>query len=241
MSVRIHIVHLYAQEMNIYGDTGNRIILAHRLECRGYQVQVSMVGVGDKLPDDAHIVLGGGGQDKGQEVVSADLHQKTNALIELRDRGVPMLMICGMYQLFGAYFRTQDGIELPGASIVDAYTVASGKRLVGNVVAESEFGTLVGYENHSGRTYVGEGAQPLARVVQGGGNNGQDGYEGLRQQNIIGTYMHGPVLAKSPKLADWLLQKAIQSATGSAPELNELPNLDTLAREAADVARRRPR
>lgn len=241
MTKQIHIVHLYAAEMNIYGDTGNRIILCQRLVRRGFNVHVSFVGIGDEIPTDANLILGGGGQDKGQEAVSADLSNKATILESLRDRGVPMLMICGMYQLFGEYFLTQNGVKLPGIGIVDAYTEASGERLVGNVVASSEFGELVGYENHSGRTYLGKQAHALAIVSQGGGNNGHDNTEGLVQQNIICTYMHGPILAKNPAVADWLLEKAITSAGYKDTSLRVLRDIDEVARKAANIAKRRPR
>ncbi len=241
MKKQLHIVHLYAAEMNIYGDTGNRIILQQRLLRRGFNVHVSVVGVGDDIPSDANLILGGGGQDKGQEAVSADLMQKSADLHRLRDAGVPMLMICGMYQLFGAYFLTQENKEVPGIGLVDAHTVASGERLVGNIVTQSMHGELIGYENHSGRTYLGQQARPLATVLQGGGNNGKDHTEGLIQQNIIGTYMHGPVLSKCPKLADWLLEQAILCAGYEKTVLEPLKDLDNVAEKAAQIAKQRPR
>lgn len=238
----INIVHLYASEMNIYGDTGNRLIIEYRFAERGYKTNIHFVGVGEELPSDTHILLGGGGQDKGQEIVSADLMQKRTSLESIRDAGVPMLLICGMYQLFGDYFRTSEGTEVPGIGLIDAHTIASGDRLVGNVVASSDFGELVGYENHSGRTYLGGRASPLGIIKKGGGNNGHDASEGARQVNIVATYLHGPILAKSPKLADWLIQKALQAAgCDENVELEPLAVIDSFARKAAQSAKLRPK
>ncbi len=234
----LRIVHLYATEMNIYGDNGNVQVLRRRLEWRGMDVEVSRIGVGDPLPVDTHLVLGGGGQDAGQAVITDDLARKAPELLARADDGVPMLLICGMYQMAGHYFDPYDAPRLDGMGLLDLHTVAGPTRLIGNVVATSDFGELVGYENHSGLTYLGSGVRPLGRTALGQGNNGTDGTEGARRDNVIGTYLHGPVLAKAPSLADHLLAAAL-AAAGRQAELEPLD--DSLAAEAARVARSRPR
>jgi CobQ-like glutamine amidotransferase family enzyme len=234
----LRLVHLYASEMNIYGDNGNVQVLRRRLEWRGIDVEVSRIGVGDPLPVDTHLVLGGGGQDAGQAVITDDLARKAPELRARADGGVPMLLICGMYQMAGHYFDPYDAPRLGGMGLLDLHTVAGPTRLIGNVVATSEFGELVGYENHSGLTYLGAEARPLGRTALGQGNNGTDGTEGARRDNVIGTYLHGPVLAKAPALADHLLTAAL-AAAGTPRELEPLD--DSLAAEAARIARSRPR
>ena len=234
----VRIVHLYATEMNIYGDNGNVAVLRRRLEWRGIGVQVSRVGVGDPLPADTHVLVGGGGQDAGQAVITDDLAAKGPDLRARADDGVPMLLICGMYQMAGHHFAPYDAPRLPGVGLLDLHTEAGPTRLIGNVVARSDFGELVGYENHSGLTYLGSQARPLGQTALGQGNNGTDGTEGARRDNVVGTYLHGPVLAKSPALADHLLTAAL-AAAGMSHDLEPLD--DSLAAQAAQVARGRPR
>ena len=234
----VHIVHLYAAEMNIYGDNGNVQVLRRRLEWRGIPVAVSRIGVGDRVPADMHVLVGGGGQDAGQAVITDDLATKRPDLITQADAGVPMLLICGMYQMAGHYFQPWDGPRLRGVGLLDVHTEAGPTRLIGNVSADSELGPLVGYENHSGLTYLGPDARPLGRTSLGQGNNGTDGTEGARRDNVIGTYLHGPILAKAPAVADHLLRAAL-AAAGLDYELQPLD--DALADEAARVARSRPR
>ena len=236
---RIHLVHLYQREMNIYGDTGNRLVLEQRLRHAGIDYRVSVCGVGDPLPPDAHLLLGGGGQDVGQVVVGQDLQGKTETLQAMKKDNIPMLMICGMYQLFGHSFRTYEGREIAGAGLLDMHTDAQQERLIGNVTLSSDFGELVGYENHSGLTYLHEGLLPLGRVVRGYGNNNDDHFEGAHDGSLIGTYLHGPVLAKSPGLADHLLNLALRAA-GSTASLRPVPGLDDLAVAAASSAKARP-
>lgn len=235
----VHIVHLYPKEMNIYGDNGNLLVLKKRLEWRNIGVAIHRVGVGDDLPVKTHLVLGGGGQDKGQSVISDDLRQKAPKLQNLADAGVPMLMICGMYQMFGHYFKTSEGEKILGISILDEYTVAGKGRLIGNIKAETQlWGTLVGYENHSGLTHLGSSASPIGTTEKQQGNNGMDKTEGAVQNNVFGSYLHGPMLAKSPLFADYLLSMALKSA-GITDELKPLD--DTLENKAAGVASSRPR
>jgi CobQ-like glutamine amidotransferase family enzyme len=234
----VRIVHLYAAEMNIYGDNGNVQVLARRLQWRGIPHEVTRVGVGDPLPPDTHVVVGGGGQDAGQAVITADLAAKGPELIARADDGVPMLLVCGMYQMAGHYFQPWEAPRLAGIGLLDVHTRAGPTRLIGNVVADSELGRLVGYENHSGLTYLGAGATPLGRTALGQGNNGTDGTEGARRHHVVGTYLHGPLLAKAPHLADRLLSAALAVA-GRVEALAPLD--DSLAERAAAVARSRPR
>lgn len=238
MSRAVRVVHLYAAEMNIYGDNGNVQVLVRRLQWRGVPVEVSRVGVGEPLPSDTHVLLGGGGQDAGQAVITDDLAAKGPDLLAMAADGVPMLLVCGMYQMAGHYFAPFDAPRLPGIGLLDVHTVAGPTRLIGNVVADSDFGTLVGYENHSGLTHLGDGVRPLGRTATGQGNNGTDGTEGARVHNVIGTYLHGPLLAKAPQVADHLLAAALRAA-GLPPDLAPLD--DALAVQAARVARTRPR
>lgn len=230
----IHLVHLYPKEMNIYGDTGNRLVLEKRMQWRGIQYKTSFVGVGQKIPADASIIIGGGGQDAGQEVVQHDLKTKAKDLHMLAQKGVVMLMVCGMYQLFGSRFVTNEGEEIKGISLLPIETVGGKNRMIGNTLYETEWGKIVGYENHSGVTTLDEGGEPFAKVITGSGNNGKDLSEGCRLNNVFGTYSHGPILAKNPKLAD----EMIRIAAG----LERLKPLDdTLERKASEEAQKRPR
>jgi CobQ-like glutamine amidotransferase family enzyme len=234
----VRIVHLYAAEMNIYGDNGNVQVLRRRLEWRGLPVEVTRVGVGDPLPSDTPLLVGGGGQDAGQAVITDDLAAKGPDLRARADDGVAMLLICGMYQMAGHYFAPFDAPRLDGVGLLDVRTEAGPTRLIGNVTSTSDFGTLVGYENHSGLTYLGPQAVPLGRTALGQGNNGTDGTEGARRDNVIGTYLHGPLLAKCPAVADHLLAAAL-AAAGLPNTLEPLD--DSLAAEAARIASSRPR
>lgn len=238
MSKTITIAHLYAKEMNIYGDNGNLLVLKKRLEWRNFKVQVVRVGVGDAFPKWVHLVLGGGGQDAGQQAIADDLQGKKAAIQYLAESGVPMLMICGMYQMFGKAFITAKGEKIPGIGVLNATTRASNERLIGNVVSKTKEGVLIGYENHSGRTKLEGDLLPFGTVPLGQGNNGSDGSEGARYKNVFGSYMHGPVLAKSPEFADYLLRLALDCA-GSIEELVALD--DSLENQAAIVAQQRPR
>jgi CobQ-like glutamine amidotransferase family enzyme len=238
MKTPITIVHLYAKEMNIYGDNGNVLVLKKRLEWRGFTVEVVRIGVGDGMPKNVHLVIGGGGQDAGQQAIADDLKTKQPVLQKLADNGVPMLMICGMYQMLGRAFITADGEKIEGIGVLDVTTNASKDRLVGNVHSQTDYGTLVGYENHSGRTSLGANAKAFGVVPKGQGNDGLDTTEGARFNNVFGSYLHGPVLAKSPKFADYLLRLALDIA-GDADELLALD--DSLAQRAAKIAILRPR
>ncbi len=210
----IHLVHLYPREMSIYGDLGNTRCLAARLRWHGYTPVVHDHGPGDPWPERADVILGGGGQDSGQVRVTQDLDAQADRLRDLAIAGVPMLMVCGMYQLFGKAFTTIEGTLLPGLGIVDVTTQGNDTRMIGPVVLETEFGSVVGYENHSGSTELGQGQRPFGTVLHGNGNNRTDKVEGARVHNVVATYLHGPVLPANPKLADGLLEIACRAVTG---------------------------
>lgn len=237
--MKLNIVHLYPVEMNIYGDTGNRLVLERRLKWRGYEPAVHLVRVGDKLPAEADIILGGGGQDSGQALVIKDLAKRKAELNAMAGDGVTMLMICGMYQLFGHYFLTQTGDKLPGISVFDLITKGSDRRLIGNLISQTRFGELVGYENHSGLTELGNELETFGKVSHDQGNNGVDGTEGAMRQNVFGSYMHGPILSKNPQFADELLRRTLTRKYGNNTELKPLE--DELEHAAAHIAKSRPR
>jgi CobQ-like glutamine amidotransferase family enzyme len=211
MKRSITIAHLYPREMNIYGDLGNVLALAKRLEWRGYESCITGVEVGQPYDfEQADIIFGGGGQDSGQLLIGEDLLARGEQIKQLADVGMPMLVICGTYQLFGRGFTTGDGREIPGISVFGCSTEGSEKRMIGNIVVQTEYGTLVGFENHSGQTVLNEGQQALGRVTKGFGNNSHSGYEGAIFKNAIGSYMHGPLLPKNPALTDHLLLEALR-------------------------------
>jgi len=213
MTHKLHIVHIYPNEMNTYGDRGNLLTLKRRAEWHGLEPAVHYYHVGDALPKQVDIVLGGGGQDSAQGAIQDDVLRIGDELHALVGAGVPMLMVCGTYQLFGNRFVTNDGQEIKGIGIFDVETIAGMKRLIGNTAVETEdFSTLYGFENHSGRTYLKNDQKALGTVTRGSGNNGEDGTEGARTNNAIGTYLHGPLLPNNPHLADALLTLAAQHA-----------------------------
>ena len=238
MKTQITIAHLYAKEMNIYGDNGNLLILKKRLEWRGIAASVVNVGVGDTIPKNTSILFGGGGQDSGQSIIADDLAKRKSELLAMKNNGVVMLMICGMYQLFGHYFQTNNGEKIPGIGIIDAYTVAGNSRIIGNIVTKTQWGTAIGYENHSGKTYIGNDVSQLGIAQPGQGNNAEDGTEGAVTSNVFGSYLHGPMLAKSPTFADELLKRALIVQTGEAT-LSALD--DTITTQAIKTALKRPR
>ncbi|RKQ36333.1 type 1 glutamine amidotransferase [Kocuria tytonis] len=235
----LRIVQLYPRDMNIYGDWGNTLTLKRRAERHGLETEIVDYNPGDPWPGHADLFVGGGGQDSGQFRVAEDLQAVAPRLHDAVARGVPMLAICGLYQLFGRSFRTGAGETLQGIGIFDLETVGGTERLIGNIVTESpELGTIIGYENHSGLTHLGAGQQPLATVVSGAGNNGQDGTEGARTHNVLGSYLHGSLLPKNPRVADFLLSRALELRGETLPAT---PLDDTLAERARGVAASRPR
>lgn len=227
--MKLIIGYLYGDLMNIYGDTGNIITLQKRAEWRGIDVEVKNISIGDKFKkSDADIFFFGGGQDQAQSLVASDLRisGKGKVIKQEVERGVPLLSICGGYQLLGDYYQPHKGPRLQGIRLFPAYTIAGDKRMIGNIVIESMFGSLVGFENHSGKTFLKKDALPLGMVSKGFGNNGRDQTEGCIYKNAFGCYMHGSLLPKNPKLADWLLKKALEIKYGKAIELKPLD--DTL-------------
>ena len=235
----IRLLQLYPKDMNIYGDWGNTLVLKRRLEWHGYTVELLEYNPGDIFPKDIDLIVGGGGQDSGQDKIQDDLLQIGDKLRTLANNGVPMLMICGLYQLFGKFFKTQDGHVIKGIDIFDIETHAGPERLVGNIVTTNAlFGDIIGYENHSGQTFLGDSAIPLGKVTKGAGNNGQDDSEGVLFNNVIGTYMHGSLLPKNPAVADYLIEKAIIRRYGDfTPTVID----DQFAVSAREIALTRPR
>ena len=211
----LRVCSLYPELMNIYADRGNIAVLRARCEWRGIGFSHEGVTVGDALdPGSADLFYMGGGQDRDQVAVAADMAEtKRDALHAAAGRGAVVLGVCGGYQLLGESYEMGDE-TLPGVGLVDLKTVREpGERLIGNCAIEADLGTgprtIAGFENHGGRTYLGPDAEPLGRVLSGHGNNGKDGYEGVRRGNVIGTYLHGPLLPKNVWLADRLIELAL--------------------------------
>ena len=230
----ITILHLYSNDMNIYGDRGNVLCLKRRLEWCGYTPEVIEYNQGDQFPSDVDIVVGGGGQDSGQDKIKSDLQKIGPKLRELADNNVPMLMICGLYQLFGKFFKTADGEIIKGIGLLDIETYGKSERLIGNIITRSEqFGDIVGYENHSGQTFLGNGVQTLGRVRLGAGNNAVDVSEGARYKNVIGSYLHGSLLPKNPDIADFLIEQAVKNRYNEVVSNNIDDGLTRLARKVA--------
>ena len=247
---RIHIVTLYDDVMNVYADRGNVIALRARAAEHGVATEVTSVSLGDPLPANTDLVLIGGGQDREQRRIAADLAAHGPQLRAWADEDVAMLAICGGYQLFGQFYRDGTGMELPGAGVFDVTTVAPGPgwaRCIGDVIATATvpgIGELAGFENHGGRTYLGPDARPFAMVEYGFGNNGDDGTEGAHRNEAIGTYLHGSLLPKNPALLDHLIAAALRHREG--PDSEPLASLGAPYAErahaaAVQVARRRSR
>jgi CobQ-like glutamine amidotransferase family enzyme len=207
---------LYAASMNIYGDRGNVIALQRRAEWRGISTTVREINIGDQIPGDIDCFFWGGGQDQEQIAVARDLQgAKGQALAAAVEEGASLLAVCGGYQLLGHEYRPHAAQVLPGVGIIDAVSVAGPERFIGNVVIDSEWGTLVGFENHSGLTTLGPNLQPMGKVRVGRGNNGKDGTEGARYRNALGCYLHGALLPKNPALTDWLIARGLERRNGT--------------------------
>ncbi|MCW2277036.1 type 1 glutamine amidotransferase [Heliophilum fasciatum] len=210
------LLHLYPDLLNLYGDRGNIITLRQRCQWRNIPLTVQTASLGDTVDfGPVDIVFIGGGSDREQTLLFTDFQKyKGPALVEAAENDLPLLSVCGGYQLLGRYYRAHTGEEMPGLGLFDAWTEAGPTRLIGNVVAEAPVlgpdVTLVGFENHSGRTFLGtKDIRPLAHVRSGYGNNGDDRQEGAVYRHAVGTYLHGPVLPKNPALADWLIRHAL--------------------------------
>lgn len=237
MSRSLRIAHLYPELLNLYADRGNILTLRRRCEWRGIPVEVEEVTAGEPLHlSRYHLVLLGGGSDREQEIVARTLVAGRTEWASAVAAGLPVLAVCGGYQLLGEYYELPGGEKVPGLAVLDLHTVAGEPRLIGNIAVESPVcGTIVGFENHGGRTRHRH--EPLGRVLAGHGNNGEDGQEGVRHLNVFGTYIHGPLLPKNPRLADWILQTALDYA-GIAADLAPLPDELERAAHEAFLARR---
>jgi hypothetical protein len=239
--VRLRVLSLYPELMNIYADRGNIAVLRARCEWRGIGFSHEGVTIGDALdPGSADLFYMGGGQDRDQAAVAVDMAEsKRDALHEAAGRGAVVLGVCGGYQLLGHSYQIGDK-RLPGVGLVDLETVREpGERLIGNCAIEADLGTgpqtIAGFENHGGRTYLGPGAEPLGRVLNGHGNNGKDGFEGVRRANVIGTYLHGPLLPKNVWLADRLIELALGTSLEPLPGDEMEDAAHASARRAAGV------
>ena len=243
--MKIAVGHLFPDYLNIYADRGNIAVLARRAAWRGHELEVEAIGAGDSLRPGAHdLYYIGGGQDREQELIAPALAAHGEALREAVSGGAALLAVCGGYQLLGRAFRDQSGDELPGVGLFPLQTAAGERRMIGDVLLECELEpgerrTLAGFENHAGRTFLDEDAEPLGRVLAGFGNDGESGYEGCRLDRAIGTYLHGPHLPRNPWLADWLLAQALAHRTGVTPSFEPLD--DGLEGGAHEVSAARAR
>jgi CobQ-like glutamine amidotransferase family enzyme len=241
--MELRVLALYPEQMNIYADRGNIVFLQRRCEWRGIGFSLAGAGPGDPVDPAAHDLLYiGGGQDRDQRMVAADLVASKRADLEAAvESGAVLLAVCGGYQLLGHSYQLGEE-KLPGLGLVDLETVREdGPRLIGNVAIEVDMGPgprlLAGFENHGGRTHLGPGVQPLGRVVSGHGNNGGDGLEGVRRHNLLGTYLHGPLLPKNAWLADHLIALALERRYGTRPELEPLDDaFEAAAHQSARAA-----
>ncbi len=254
MNMSIRIAWLYPDLMSTYGDRGNIIVLEKRCLWRGIEVKIVPITLETRnsILYNSDLIFMGGAQDRQQKLAGPDfLNHKGPVVKEMVEKGIPALFVCAAYQFVGHYYKPYQGDKIAGAGIFDLYTEHPGdqaKRLIGNVVAElnpkSEIrnpkqiqnskykiqNTIVGFENHGGRTYLGTKMKPLAKVIRGFGNNGDDGYEGAVYKNSIGSYFHGPLLPKNPQIADWLITKALAFKYRKLPALQSLD--DTLEWQA---------
>jgi lipid II isoglutaminyl synthase (glutamine-hydrolysing) len=230
----INIFHLYPGHLNLYGDRGNMLSLCRRAKWHGIDVKVVAVEPGDRIDfSRCDLLFMGGGQDSDQKLVANDLKNRSNEMQQAIESGMTIFAVCGSYQLLGHYYTTALGEKICGLEIVDLYTEAGRKRLIGNAVIScplwNPIKTLVGFENHAGRTFLGSSVNPLGTVLVGHGNNGLDKKEGAIYKNVIGTYLHGSLLPKNPWLTDYLLQKAL-SFRGQSHQFRDLD--DSLEHQA---------
>lgn len=245
MKYEINIAWLYPDLMSTYGDRGNVIVLEKRLLWRDIKATVVPITLETSIKklQDCDLIFMGGAQDRQQKLAAEDfLGNKGPVVKSMVERGIPSLFVCAAYQAVGEYYRPYQGEDIPGAEIFDLVTIHPGdqaKRCIGNTYAEiinlpgHEGTTIVGFENHGGRTKLGPKMKPLAKVIKGYGNNGEDGYEGAVYRNSVGSYFHGPLLTKNPAIADWLLSKAMEIKYGKRGLFTPLD--DTLALRAREA------
>jgi lipid II isoglutaminyl synthase (glutamine-hydrolysing) len=229
---------LYPELMSTYGDRGNIIVLQKRCEWRGIDAEILKFDLGFKISDlrKCDLLFMGGAQDRQQQIVAEDLMSKRSALKTMIEEGVSGLYICGAYQFLGKYYKEANGTKIPGLDILDLYTEnpgTDGSRLIGNTIAETSDGNVVGFENHGGRTCLGKQVKPFGKVIKGFGNNGKDQTEGAIYKNSFGTYFHGPILPKNPEFADYLIELALKKKYGSPIILSHLD--DSLEKKARDA------
>lgn len=236
--MKLTIAWLYPDLMSTYGDRGNIIVLEKRCQRRKIDIEVRKITLetSSKQLETCGLIFMGGAQDRQQKLAGPDfLRNKGPTIKKMIDKNIPALFVCAAYQAVGRYYRPYQGKDIPGPGIFDLTTVHPGdqaKRLIGNIAGEiiqySTFNiqhltkTIVGFENHGGRTYLGKGLKPFAKVLKGFGNNGEDGYEGAIYKNAIGSYFHGPILTKNPHIADWLITRALEVKYGKDVELEPL-------------------
>lgn len=238
MNTKLDIAWLYPDLMSTYGDRGNLMILERRSLMRGIDIQVHHITLETpvEILKKCDLIFMGGAQDRQQQIVGNDfLKVKGPVVKQMVEKYTPALFVCAAYQFAGYFYRPYRGKDILGAGILDLYTIHPGdqaKRLIGNIAGEiifnsqfsilNEWKTIVGFENHGGRTYLGSNVKPFARVLKGFGNNGEDGYEGAVYKNTIGSYFHGPILPKNPHIADWLIARALEIKYGKDIELEPL-------------------
>ncbi len=230
--MELKICHLYPDLLNLYGDRGNTVCMEKRLQWRGIDCRFTEVKYGDNDPlSDYDLIFIGGGQDFEQKLLMEDLQRgKGNNIKAAAEDGKTFLAICGGYQLLGHYYQMSDGTKCEYIGAIDVFTVAGEKRMIGNTACISEeAGTIVGFENHAGKTFLSGAVRSLGTVLKGSGNNGEDGREGARYKNVFATYYHGPVLPKNPELCDLILKTALGRKYG----IFELRPLDDSAENAA--------
>lgn len=235
---------LYPELMNIYGDRGNITTLTKRCGWRGIKTEVKYLnpGFSEQEIETCNLLLMGGAQDKQQIIVNKDLMRVKKSLSKKIENETPGLFVCGGFQFLGKYYKDSDGNEIEGLGIFDLYTINPGgnqERLIGNAAFKFEDidYNLIGFENHGGRTYLGKNVKPFGSVIKGFGNNGEDKSEGAKYKNSFGTYLHGPILPKNPKFADYLIKLALEKKYGNRVELKKLD--DFLEEKARSVIAKR--
>ncbi|NTW05222.1 MAG: glutamine amidotransferase [Peptococcaceae bacterium] len=208
------ICHLYPDLLNLYGDQGNVAAITRRCQWRGIETELHFVNIGDMVDfSEMDFVFLGGGSDREQNLMAADLAEKKDSLWKAIEDNLPILAICGGYQLLGKYYQTIEGKIIPGLDLLDFHTIGGEKRLIGNIAVEIQLGgeshKITGFENHSGCTFLGD-IEPLGIVLSGYGNNGKDQREGAQYKNVIASYLHGPLLPKNPLITDYLISRALE-------------------------------